>query len=73
MTPRFYTVDEVADMTKLSRRWLWVQCREGKVAHHKWGRSYRFSETDLRQFIAASRIEVDADPFADLVPSRRSR
>lgn len=71
---QFYTVEEVAAMTKLSKRWLWVQCREGKVAHHKWGRSYRFSETDLLQFIAESRVQPQpADPLADLVPVGRGR
>ena len=70
--PRFFTIEEVADATQMSRAGLWRQCRDGKVAHHKMGRSYRFSESDLLNFISETRHDPAPVPDGALpMPSRQ--
>jgi len=34
--------------------WVWAQCRERKIPHHKLGRSYRFTDGDLKALAAQS-------------------
>ena len=73
MAPKFYTVEEVAELTQMSPKWLWRQCREEKIPHHRFGTGqrcrYRFSEEDLRRLAAGTRVEAASDD--ELVPSSR--
>jgi excisionase family DNA binding protein len=61
----FLTIDQVSKCTGMSTKWLWSQCRIGAIPHHRFGRSYRFSEQDLLDLDAqtavspAARGEVD--------------
>ncbi|WP_369820373.1 helix-turn-helix domain-containing protein [Phycicoccus sp. Soil803] len=54
---RLYTIAEVSELTRMSEYWLREQCRERRIAHHRLGRSYRLSESDLGQLAAESRVE----------------
>ena len=47
MSFQFFTIDQVSQLTGMSSKWLWAQCRANAVAHHRFGRVYRFSEQDL--------------------------
>lgn len=69
MAPRYYTIEEVAELTQMSQKWLWRQCRESKIPHHRFGSRYRFSEEDLPRLAAETRVE--ASESAELVPSSR--
>jgi excisionase family DNA binding protein len=68
--PRLYTIAEVAELTAMSEYWLREQCREGRLAHHRLGRCYRFAETDLLQLLAATRVEPEE---RTLMPTRHRR
>jgi excisionase family DNA binding protein len=48
---KFYTVPEVAKLLNVSERsvWRWVDQRE--LATHRFGRSVRISEENLRAFL----------------------
>ena len=47
MEMRYWTIEQVAELTGMSQKWLWAQCRGNAMAHHRFGRAYRFSEQDL--------------------------
>ena len=53
---RFHTVAEVADQLKVSekqvRRWIGA----GELIAHRLGRQLRIADSDLRAFLAATRI-----------------
>ena len=68
MQPKLYTVEEVAEITGMSKHWLWRQCRNKAVPHHSMGRRYRFSEADLRALFDSTRVDAVED---DLVPVGR--
>lgn len=68
--PRLYTIAEAAELTRMSEYWLREQCREKKVAHHRLGRCYRFTETGLLQLLATTRVEPGQQ---DLAPTRHHR
>ena len=57
LIPRLYTIAEVAEVTRMSQYWLREQCRDAKLAHHRLGRCYRFSEDDLTQLLSGSRVQ----------------
>lgn len=58
---RYHTVEEVAELTGMSVKWLWGQCRDRKIPHNRFGRRYRFSDEDLATLHAQTRVEVLAD------------
>ena len=73
MTPMF-TVAEVAELTQMSEYWLRQQCREARIPHHRLGRIYRFSESDLAQLLSESRVQTRTDPCEPaLTPTRHHR
>ena len=43
----YYTVEQVSEQTGMGKDWLWQQCRDRKIAHHRLGRTYRFTADDL--------------------------
>jgi len=49
--PRFYTVEQVANLLSVSQRSVrrWIAARE--LLAHKFGRQVRISEIDLRAFV----------------------
>jgi excisionase family DNA binding protein len=68
MTLTFYSAQQAAEMTGMSVDWIWKQCRDGKIAHHKLGSKYRFTESDLSALAARSAVELK--PQDDLIPTR---
>lgn len=48
---KFYTLDEVADIIKLTRRSLYTYINNGKLKAVKIGKYWRVSESDLKSFI----------------------
>lgn len=52
----YYTVEQVSEQTGMGKDWLWAQCRDRKIAHHRFGRTYRFSADDLRQLMTATAV-----------------
>ena len=70
----YYTVEQVAIMLSRGKDWVWAQCRDRKISHHKLGRTYRFSDGDLKD-LAAHTAVVTRSPQADddLVPSKAQR
>jgi len=53
----------------MSVDWIWKQCRDGKIAHHKLGSKYRFTEADLTAMAARSAVAPTVLQD-DLVPVR---
>lgn len=48
---RVYTLDEVAEVLKITRRTLYTYVKEGKLKAVKIGREWRVSENALQAFI----------------------
>lgn len=48
---RVYTLDEVAEVLKITRRTLYTYVKEGKLKAVKIGREWRVSETALQDFL----------------------
>lgn len=73
VTP-MYTVAEVAKLTRMSEYWLRQQCREARIPHHRLGRNYRFSDSDVAQLLERSRVETRPEPEEQaLTPTRHRR
>lgn len=66
---KFYTVHEVAELTGMSRAWVWKAAREGKIAHHRFGGSYRWTDDDLIALATQSAVKPSGPPR--LTPLRR--
>lgn len=49
----YYTVAEAASLIGRSEDWLWQQCRNRKVPHHRAGRNYRFTYADIEAIDAS--------------------
>lgn len=49
---RVYTLDEVADILKVSRRTLYTYVKEGKLPAVKMGKYWRVSQESLQTFIS---------------------
>ena len=47
---RVYTPEEVAEQLKLSVQTVWRYIREGKLKAARFGKTYRISEEQLREF-----------------------
>lgn len=67
MAEQLHTAQAVADMLGKTKRTMQTNCRTGKWAHTKIGRSYYFTETQLQALIDAGRKE----PLT--APERRAR
>ena len=47
MENRCWTVEQVAELTGMGIKWLRAQCHDGKIPHHRFERSYRFTAQNL--------------------------
>jgi excisionase family DNA binding protein len=56
MDLNFYSAQQAATITGMSVDWIWKQCRDGKIAHHKLGSKYRFTADDLSALAAQSAV-----------------
>lgn len=72
MTARTLTAVEVADLLGKTPAWWLAQARQKKVPHRRIGRSVLFTEDDIDEYLATSRV-TPIDPLQSAVPSRRRR
>ena len=56
---RLYTAEDVAEMTGMSRDWLWRQCRGVTSRIAVWGWQLRFSRDDLRELRAKTGVSLE--------------
>jgi excisionase family DNA binding protein len=56
MDMNYYTVEQVSELTGMGKDWLWKQCADRRIPHHRFGRSYRFTVEDLRQLQQATAV-----------------
>ena len=57
MTERLHTAQAIADMLGKTKRTVHTNCKSGKWAHTKIGRSYYFTEAQLQALIDSGRKE----------------
>ena len=55
---RLLTIDQAADQLGTGPRFVRRLVAERRIAFHKVGRHVRIAEADLRNFVAAGRIEA---------------
>ena len=58
---KVYTLDEVADILKVSRRTLYTYVKEGKLPAVKMGKYWRISQESLQAFISTGTTVSDAN------------
>ena len=82
MPEAYYTVDQVAGIFARSTSWVYAQCHQQKIPHHRLGNGFRFTEDDLGEYATQTRVPVIPAPVYaacvpvdcyDLVPSRELR
>jgi excisionase family DNA binding protein len=65
----YYTVDQVAATFGRSSSWVYAQCHQQKIPHHRLGNGFRFTEDDLREYATQTRVPVIPAPvYAACVP-----
>ena len=69
----FYTAQQVSVMTSMSVDWLWQQCREQTIPHHKLGGRYRWTDQDLAALALQSAVAAVVVDDDELIPSRHGR
>jgi excisionase family DNA binding protein len=73
-TEMYYTVEEVAIIFRRGKDWVWAQSRDRKIPHHRLGRTYRFSNGDLKELAAKTAVVIKMpEEDDDLVPSKARR
>lgn len=68
-----YTLDEVAEMTGLSRRSLADGCRAGRVPHRKFGQQRVMTQADIDKFLAQMEAEATVAPEVARIDEHRRR
>ena len=58
---KVYTLDEVADILKVTRRTLYTYVRDGKLKAVKMGKYWRVSEEVLKTFVSTGTPVADAN------------
>ena len=58
---KVYTLDEVADILKVSRRTLYTYVKEGKLPAVKMGKYWRVTEDSLQAFLSTGTPIVDSN------------
>lgn len=59
---KVYTLDEVADILKVTRRTLYNYIKAGKLPAVKMGKYWRVSQNSLQSFISIGTIVPDENP-----------
>lgn len=52
----FYTVEEVSQMLRLTKKTIWKYIHEGKLPASKFGYMYRISGKDLEDFVERYKV-----------------
>ncbi|MGO9899124.1 MAG: helix-turn-helix domain-containing protein [Solirubrobacteraceae bacterium] len=71
---KLLTADEVAEMLKVNREWVWAQARAGRIPHVRLGRYRRFREAAVEAWLRdleTGGSTSAATPSAMPVPLRR--
>ena len=68
MNLNFYSARQVSEMTGMGVDWIWQQCREGRIQHHKLGSKYRFTADDISALAAQSAVSPVLEN--DSIPAR---
>lgn len=55
---RLYTAEQVAELFSLKRKTMYAWAEQGRIPCYKIGKALRFRESELREFIEASRIPL---------------
>ena len=55
---RLYTAEQVAELFSLKKKTLYAWAEQGRIPCFKIGKALRFRESELREFIEASRIPL---------------
>ena len=58
---KVYTLEEVADILKVTRRTLYTYIKEGKLPAVKMGKYWRVTEENLKQFLNTGCTISDAN------------
>lgn len=58
---KVYTLDEVADILKVTKRTLYTYIKDGKLHAVKMGKYWRVTEENLRKFVNAGCTISDAN------------
>ena len=53
--PKFFTVNQIAEMLDISTRTVWRWIKSEALAVHRFGGVVRVAEADLKAFLAAHR------------------
>ena len=51
MSPRLLTADEVADMLRVDKSWVYAATRSGRIPHIRLGRYVRFNEDAVTEWM----------------------
>jgi excisionase family DNA binding protein len=49
--PRLYDPDQVAEILRVPKRWIYERTADGGIPHQKLGKFIRFTDADLRSLI----------------------
>jgi len=60
MSPRLLTADEVADMLRVDKSWVYAATRSNRIPHIRLGRYVRFSESSIIEWMAQLQSEPSA-------------
>ena len=55
---RLYTAEQVAELFSLKKKTIYAWAEQGRIPCFKIGKALRFRESELREFIEASRIPL---------------
>ncbi len=55
---KLYTVGEVAEMTGMTKAWVWQGCRDRTIPHHRIGRYMRFTRAQLDELMSQTLVEA---------------
>ncbi len=55
---RLYTAEQVAELFSLKKKTIYGWAEQGRIPCYKIGKALRFRESELREFIEASRIPL---------------
>lgn len=61
-TPRFLTVNEVAEILRVNPRTVTRLVQNGELAHFRWHHSVRITPADLEAFLAAAAHPAEKHP-----------
>ena len=73
MDNRYWTIEQVAELTGMGIKWLRAQCHDGQIPHHRFGRSYRFTPKDIEDLATQSAYTPPPAVCQEFVPLRSGR